>query len=388
MTDRIHLQGGFGEKGRTSVCIDDGQSVVMLDAGIRVDGGPHDYHPRLARSADGIDALVITHAHEDHIGALCWMLSQGFRGQVYMTPSTRAEMRMTLEQYARPEDLTDFPVTDDRIELFRPGDSFGIGSQTIRTGHSGHVAGGVWLHVSSCNQRTLYCGDVQPDSTAFPFTSVLEADLAILDCSYGTDRTDAAIRSDRILGWVKAHKGGCVLPTPLAGRSIELMILLPDEIAVVEGMKDALRQQIADRSLLRPGVSETVSARIDRARDWRVGSELPDCPLLVHDGMGAAGPASDALAQAERTGQPVLLTGHLPAGSPGQRMFGAGSADWLRYPTHPVLSQNMAIWEAAGRPALLGHSCDAAALMSLGAELPGLNVTARTGDTIRDVRRT
>ena len=191
---------------------------------------------------------------------------------------------MTLEQYARPEDLTDFPVTDDRIELFRPGDSFGIGSQTIRTGHSGHVAGGVWLHVSSCNQRTLYCGDVQPDSTAFPFTSVLEADLAILDCSYGTDQTDAAIRSDRILGWVWAHKGGCVLPTPLAGRSIELMILLPDEIAVVEGMKDELRKQISDLSLLRPGVSETVSARIDRARDWRVGSELPDCPLLVHDG--------------------------------------------------------------------------------------------------------
>lgn len=379
---RIHLQGGFGEKGRTSIGIDDGRTFLMLDAGIWIGATADNYHPRLARRAEDIDALVITHAHEDHIGALCWMLSRGYRGQFYMTPSTRKEMQSTLDEYARAEDLAAFPVRDERIEIFEPGDLLKVGSHSIETGLSGHVAGGVWLNVTSGGRRTLYCGDVQPDSSVFSFSRVPESDLVLLDCSYGADEVSAGARASRIVDWIAAHPKGCVLPSPLSGRSLEILNILPGDYAIAEEMEEPLRAQLETPALLRQGIADTLSRKLDRARVWRIGSALPDCPLLVHDGMGMAGPAAVALGLAEEGHHPVLLTGHLPDGSPGQRMLRNGSADWLRFPTHPVMPQNRAIWEGAGRPPLLGHSCNEATLMELKDELPALNVAARTGDTI------
>ncbi len=59
--------------------------------------------------------------------------------------------------------------------------------------------------------------------------------------------------------------------------------------------------------------------------------------------MGIAGPSREILAFAAAQGHPVLFTGHLPADSPGERMVAAGQAAWLRLPTHPTLSENVAI---------------------------------------------
>ncbi|MCR8722752.1 MBL fold metallo-hydrolase [Frigidibacter sp. ROC022] len=376
---RLHLQGGFGEKGRTSVLVDDGESRVMLDAGIKVGAPPEDYHPQLAFPANEIDALFITHAHEDHIGALCWLIGKGFDGPVFMTPTTRSEMDATLEKYANTLDLAAHPASKAAIELFQPGDELSVSGQKITTGHTGHVAGGVWFAVQSGGKRTVYCGDVVPESAVFPMSQMPECDMMLLDCSYGDDRTTSSERAERIIEWVAARPDGSVLPTPLSGRSLELLTILPGRLAIADLMYEPLKAQISDPELLRPGAAERIAVRIDSVLRWSPGSALPDCPLLVHDGMGSAGPAALAMEMAEKIGHPVLLSGHLPEGSPGHRMYREGSADWLRLPTHPTLPQNKLLWESAGRPRLIGHSCDARALDAMHSTLPALNTTAATG---------
>ncbi len=379
---RLHLQGGFGEKGRTSVLIDDGESRVMLDAGIKVGAAPKDYHPQLACAASEIDALFITHAHEDHIGALCWLIGQGFTGPVFMTPTTRAEMNATLDQYAHVSDLARFPSSNAMIELFLPGDTLSFAKQKIKTGHTGHVAGGVWFAVESGGKRTLYCGDVVPESAVFPMTAMPECDMMLLDCSYGDDAIPASERAKQIVEWVLARPEGAVLPTPLSGRSLELLAILPGPLAIADVMYEPLKAQIADPSLLRPGAAERITVRLDIAHRWHPGSPLPACPLLVHDGMGSAGPATLALEMAEQKGHPVLLSGHLPEGSPAHRMREQGCADWFRLPTHPTLPQNKLLWENSGRPRLLGHSSEAKLLNAMQQALPVLVTTAVTGDSI------
>lgn len=379
---RVHLQGGFGEKGRTSVGIDDGHTFLMLDAGIWIGADRGEYHPRLARPAAEIDALVVTHAHEDHIGALCWMLSQGYRGQFFMTRSTLNEMQTTLNEYALPEHLKSHPVPADRIEIFGPGDTWKVGHQRVASGHSGHVAGGVWLSATSGGRRTLYCGDVQPNSEIFPFSPMPVADLALLDCSYGADAILTAERARHIVDWIAAHPEGCVLPSPLSGRSIEILNILEGDFAIAEGMEDPLRAQLQTAFLLRSGVADTLTRKLDAAQVWTIGADLPSCPLIVHDGMGVAGPAAVAVRLAEAACHPVLLTGHLPEGSPAYRLSAEGKADWLRFPSHPVLPQNLAIWEHVGRPPVLGHSCNGATLLELKSRIPALDATARTGETV------
>jgi hypothetical protein len=98
--------------------------------------------------------------------------------------------------------------------------------------------------------------------------------------------------------------------------------------------------------------------------------------------MGEAGPSARLLPRADAAGFPILLTGHLPAGSPADLIHRSGRADWIRMPTHPTLSGNVGIWEKAGRPKAIGHSCAPAALAELAAHIPSLDTQCRTGQTV------
>lgn len=377
----IGLFGGFGEKGRTSIAARSGATCLLMDAGIKVGAGDADYHPSLVWPASDIDALLITHAHEDHVGALAWLQGQGFRGRIFMTAETIQEAPATLTAYARPADLKANPFPRGQIEIFEPGETLSIGGFKVGTGRSGHVVGGIWFAVDDGSRRLVHCGDVVPDSDVFLMDPIPQCDLVALDASYGDDPVPGAERAGAIAQWIEAHPHGCLLPTPLSGRSLELMAAFPAVFAIHASMRDALRAQIAADAALRPGVAQRLQDRLDAALDWRDDDALPAMPLLADDGMGKAGPSARLLPRAEESGYPVLLTGHLPEGSPGHVLHAAGKADWIRMPTHPTRPGNVAIWQGAGRPAAIGHSCPLDGIEALGRHIPGLRTDARTGQT-------
>lgn len=378
----IGLFGGFGEKGRVSVAVRSAGTCLLLDAGIKVGARGPDYHPRLVWPAREIDALLISHAHEDHAGALAWLLAQGFRGRILMTAETRDEASATLRSYADPAHLAGRSFPLDGVELFDPGETLRIGALTVATGRCGHVVGGVWFAVDDGSRRVAHCADVVPDSGVLMMDPVPRCDLIALDASYGADPVSGAERARAIADWVGAHPGGCLLPTPLSGRSLELIAALPGPLAVHASMRAALQAQIGAEAALRPGLPQRLRARLKEAADWRDGESLPSCPLLAHDGMGRAGPSAQLLTRADEAGFPILLTGHLPAGSPGKALHEAARADWIRMPTHPTLPGNVAIWEGAGRPAALGHSCGPADLQALATHIPALRADCRTGQSL------
>ncbi|HVL72419.1 MAG TPA: MBL fold metallo-hydrolase, partial [Beijerinckiaceae bacterium] len=201
----------------------------------------------------------------------------------------------------------------------------------------------------------------------------------LLDAAYGDDDVPAAARAQAVVEWV-ARSGPCVLPTPVSGRSLELLAILPMPLAVAESMVAPLREQLAQASWIRPALLPTLSARLAAAQPWREGDPLPDRPLLAHDGMGLAGPSRRAVEEAHRVGRPILFTGHLPTGSPGERLVAESAADWLRLPTHPTLPENLAMVRATGARLALGHSCDDAVQARLVPHLPGVFRPARTGE--------
>ncbi len=381
MSMRIDLCGGFGEKGRTSVAISGSGQRILLDAGIKVGASGPEYYPVLAGGIDDIDAVLISHAHEDHVGALSWLLSQGFRGRILMTSETLDEAPATLRAYADPDDFRRFPLLKDRIELFEPGDSLTIGGLSIATGRSGHVVGGVWFTVDDGSRKIVYSADVVPDSSVFVMDAMPPCDLLVFDASYGADPVSGAARAQAIAEWVAARPGGCLLPTPLSGRSLELMAILTGPVAIHASMRVSLAAQIEARAALHPAMVPQLRRRLTDAADWHDGDPLPPCPLLADDGMGKAGPSATLLPLADVSDYPILLTGHLPAGSPGEALQAAGRAGWIRMPTHPTLSGNLAIWEGAGRPVALGHSCLPAALQELAPHMPSLRADLRTGDS-------
>lgn len=378
----LDLFGGFGEKGRTSVAVSSGSDRILLDAGIKVGATGSEYYPAIDGPVSDVRGLFISHAHEDHVGALAWLLARGYEGPIFMTAETRDEAPATLVGYADAADIKKVPFPRDRIEVFAPGDQLTIGGLSIATGRSGHVVGGVWFWVHDGERRIAYSGDVVPDSSVFAMDIIPECDLIVLDASYAADPVPSATRSREISQWVERHSQGCLLPTPLSGRSLELIATLPGPFAIHAGMRSSLESQINAGEALLPGASEMLHRRLGEAVDWTDDDDLPLLPLLADDGMGEAGPSSRLIPRADHASFPVLLTGHLPSNSPAELLYRAGRASWIRMPTHPTLSGNVEIWKNAGRPTALGHSCSSDLLADLKNHIPSLRTDCRTGQRI------
>lgn len=380
---KINLFGGFGEKGRLGVGLSTDNTRLLFDIGIKVGATGRDYYPLIeADEIAALDALLISHAHEDHVGGLLWLMGQGFQGRILMTAETLAETTQTLNSYAENGQLNTVPFPQTNIELFKAGDALTIGEAVITTGRSGHVAGGVWFCADINGRKILYSGDVVPDSPVLEMDDFPLCDLLLLDASYGADAVSGEARAQQIIEWILQNRDGCLLPTPLSGRSLELMAMMPVGFAIHAEMRAALAEQIAVSGALRDGVADKLKRALHAAQDWREDQALPRCPLLTHDAMGRAGPSAYAMNRAVKTGWPVLLTGHVPEETPAFDMLRDELADWIRLPTHPTLNGMVALWEQAGKPQTIGHSCSAYLLAELAEHIPALRVDAKTGDVI------
>ncbi|HEY7903502.1 MAG TPA: MBL fold metallo-hydrolase [Casimicrobiaceae bacterium] len=379
----IDLYGGFGEKGRTCLGVSAGGYRMLLDAGVKTSArGTRDYYPALTQEKlAALDAIVITHAHEDHVAALGWCIARGFRGRILMTAETRREADASIAAYGSAEEHALAKVCMAEA-LPLGGDALRLGPFNVFTGRSGHMAGSVWLAVDDGRTRLAYCGDMVAASPVFATDPIPAADAIVFDASYGDDDTPFAARGAAIHAWLAAHPQGCVLPTPLYGRSAELCAIVDGPLALAPGMRAALATQRDGEAWLKPGIAAALSARLSAGLDWQPGAPLPRAALLCADGMGLSGPSQAILAAAARARHPTLFTGHLPEGSPGAAMARDGLADWIRLPTHPTLGENVALVASLKAKRAIGHSCDAAMLARLAAHIPALDATLATGDAL------
>ena len=193
---RLALHGGFAEKGRTSLGIETDGYHLLLDAGVKTSArGGADYWPALrTEELRALDAIVITHAHEDHVAALGWCIEHGFDGRIFMTRETARELDDCLAGYAEASHSA--RVQAAHIETLPLGaDALRVGPLRIGTGRSGHVAGGVWCSIADARTRVVYCSDVAPRSPVFAMDPLPRCDALVIDASYGDDETDATTRA-------------------------------------------------------------------------------------------------------------------------------------------------------------------------------------------------
>ncbi len=88
---RLSFYGGAGKVTGSNFLIEGARGKVLVDCGIEqgadfVEG--HIYEP-FPYDVTKIDALVLTHAHLDHVGRIPKLVRDGFRGKIYMTPPTK-----------------------------------------------------------------------------------------------------------------------------------------------------------------------------------------------------------------------------------------------------------------------------------------------------------
>ncbi len=91
MALRLTSYGGAGKVTGSNFLIEGTKGRVLVDCGIEqgADVAEAEAYGPFPYEAASIDALVITHAHLDHIGRIPKLVKDGFRGKIYMTPPTK-----------------------------------------------------------------------------------------------------------------------------------------------------------------------------------------------------------------------------------------------------------------------------------------------------------
>lgn len=138
-TLRVLPLGGLGEIGKNMTVLEYEDRIVLVDAGLRfptaemmgIDLVLPDF-AYIRDRVDDIDAIVITHGHEDHLGALPFVLRELGVAQappIYGRPLTMAMARSKLDEHR----LKDVELVDTK-----PGQPFEAGPFEIELIHMTH----------------------------------------------------------------------------------------------------------------------------------------------------------------------------------------------------------------------------------------------------------
>ena len=159
---RLIPLGGLGEIGLNMMLVESGDDIVAVDCGLLF---PDDEMPGvdyvipdftyLREHRDRFRAVVLTHGHEDHIGALSYLLRE-FDVPVYGTPLTLAIARHRLLELGALERAD--------LRAYAPGDEIRAGGLVvvpIRVTHS--IADGIGLAIETPVGTVVHTGDFKLD---------------------------------------------------------------------------------------------------------------------------------------------------------------------------------------------------------------------------------
>lgn len=201
--------------------------------------------------ARSLDAVLLSHAHLDHSGALPLLVRAGFRGPVHCTAGTRDLCEVLLLDSARlaEEDARRanrhgtsrhhparplYTVAEARralahlVPLPRGRDTIAIGRVTARFAPAGHLLGASWIAVEAGGERLLYSGDLgRDDDLLMPAPARPDAcDVLLIESTYGNrlhPADDPVARLGALVRETIARGGSVLMPTFAVGRAQALL---------------------------------------------------------------------------------------------------------------------------------------------------------------------
>jgi ribonuclease J len=166
---RVLPLGGVGEIGKNMMVIEYDGSIVVVDVGLRfptaemlgIDLVLPDFTYLRERAAD-IEAIVITHGHEDHLGALPWVLRELRKEGEGLPPIYSSKLTIAM---ARSK-LDEHKLKDVELIDVMPGDEIAAGPFDVELIHMTHSIPDTCAVALTCDVGTvLMTGDYKFDQT-------------------------------------------------------------------------------------------------------------------------------------------------------------------------------------------------------------------------------
>ncbi len=194
---KLNILSGVGGKLPACLLLDTGEQQFLIDVGEGPEPGVFPEIPHL----DNLAGIFITHDHMDHVDGL-----RHFKldAPVYVTKAVA-------------------PSVPDHMEkiIIQEKGSFNCKGLKVTTGRSGHSLGSIWFHFS-LGGSLFYSGDFCLESDLFPFDIPPQADLALMDASYGCHKPSRGDLLEKVVEL--SSSGQCLLPVPPSGRALEISL--------------------------------------------------------------------------------------------------------------------------------------------------------------------
>ena len=337
----VRFLGGAGEVGRSAVLLDES---LLIDFGMKTDDPPQypvgDVSP---------DAVVVSHGHLDHAGAVPSLLSGSDRPTIHWTPPTY-ELAMTLAadtlKLHGGTPLCPFTEEDRRrvtevSETHGYRDPFSAAGYRVEFLDAGHIPGSAHVLVDDGETRLLYTGDFHTDDQRLvsATTDRPDVDAVVCESTYADvdheprERVERRfVESVRTTLW---EGGTVVVPAFAIGRTQEILLLCAahDIDCYVDGMgvevtrllrryPDFLRD--ADALADAKSNARTVTGRDGQRR--RIADE--STVIVTTAGMLSGGPAMTYIPAIHANPiNKICFSGYQVEGTPGRQLLERGSAE-------------------------------------------------------------
>ena len=339
---RILPLGGLGEVGKNMMVYEYDNHILVVDAGLMfpdndmlgVDYIIPDFQ-YLRDNATRVDGIIITHGHEDHIGAIHHLISD-VPAPVYATPLTRGliDVKLARNGLANKADM----------RTVQAGEMVQIGPFQVEFFHVCHsVPDAVGLGITTPEGLIVHTGDYKFDQTPVDnwptdFAKLAEFSrrgVAILLA----DSTNAARP-----GWTPSER--------VIGPAFdEVFRTAPGRIIIATFASLIARmQQVADaavrhgRKLAFVGTSMVDNAKIAQKMGYL---EVPESTLVSLDEALHLKPKDVVLMCTGSQGEPSSIIGRLSSGT--NRQFDVEPGDTIVLSSHPIPGNEEAINKTINR---------------------------------------
>jgi len=338
----LRFLGGAREVGRSAILVNDS---LLLDYGVLTDTPPQypvgDVEP---------DAVVASHGHLDHVGAIPSLLSGSSRPPIHWTPPTR-ELALTLarDTLKLHGGTLQCPFTENDVRrVTQVSETHGYRETFEAAGHevtlfdAGHIPGSAHVLVDDGETRLFYTADFHTGDQRLVSgtTARPDADVVLCESTYSdVTHEDRAVVEERFVESVETtlwEGGTVVVPAFAIGRTQEMLLICDayDIPCYVDGMgtdvTEMLRRHpefVRDADALQRATSH---ARFVTGRDGqrkRIADQ--QTAIVTTSGMLSGGPAMTYVPaiRANPTNK-VTMTGYQVEGTPGRELLETGSAEF------------------------------------------------------------
>ncbi|MFC7072940.1 MBL fold metallo-hydrolase [Halovenus rubra] len=343
----INFLGGAREVGRSAILINDS---LLLDYGLETSNPP-----RYPVGEIDPEAVVVSHGHLDHVGAVPSLLSGTARPPIHWTPPTRAlALRLAEDTLKIHGNTPQCPFTETHVrrmtqvsETQMYGQPFQAAGHEVTLLNAGHIPGSAHVLVDDGETTLLYTGDIGPldiDSRGQRLvtgtTARPDADVVITESTYATqehdDRADVENRFVESIETTIWQGGTVIVPVFAIGRAQEIMLVcaandidcyLDGMATEVTGLVRQYPSFLRDPEALQRAKS---NARFVTGKDGqrkRIADQ--NTVILTTAGMLGGGPVVSYIPHIRQNPtNKVALTGYQVDGTPGKELVDTGRAEF------------------------------------------------------------